>query len=87
MSGSTLFVTVGFGAVGFFDDYQKLTRRSSRGLPGRMKLLAEIAIAAVGALAIVMLTRGTARDIVRGAVLQERTVQSRLVLRAGRRCW
>ncbi|HXQ52308.1 MAG TPA: phospho-N-acetylmuramoyl-pentapeptide-transferase [Stellaceae bacterium] len=53
----TLFVTVGFGAVGFFDDYQKLTRRSSRGLPGRMKLLAEIAIATLGALAIVMLTR------------------------------
>jgi phospho-N-acetylmuramoyl-pentapeptide-transferase len=55
----TLFVTAGFGAVGFFDDYQKLTRRSSRGMPGRLKLLAELAIAAVGAIAIVLLTHGT----------------------------
>src|SRR5277367_2198996 len=31
----TLLVTVGFGGVGFFDDYKKLTRRSSRGLSSR----------------------------------------------------
>jgi phospho-N-acetylmuramoyl-pentapeptide-transferase len=55
----TLFVTAGFGAVGFFDDYQKLTRRSSHGVPGRLKLLAEFAIAVVGASVIVLLTRGT----------------------------
>jgi phospho-N-acetylmuramoyl-pentapeptide-transferase len=55
----TLFVTVGFGAVGFFDDYQKLTRRSSKGVPGRIKLVAEIAIGTAGAIAIVLLTRGT----------------------------
>ena len=54
-----LFVTVGFGAVGFMDDYQKLTRRSSRGVPGRTKLLAEIGISAAGAIAVVLLTRGT----------------------------
>ena len=24
----TLLVTIGFGAIGFFDDYQKLTKRS-----------------------------------------------------------
>jgi phospho-N-acetylmuramoyl-pentapeptide-transferase len=55
----TLLVTVGFGAVGFLDDYQKLTRRSSRGVPGRLKLLAEIAIGTAGAVAIVLMTRGT----------------------------
>src|SRR5437764_10936653 len=38
-----LFVTAAFGAVGFFDDYKKLTRRSSSGLSGRRKLLAEFA--------------------------------------------
>ncbi len=54
-----LFVTVGFGAVGFMDDYQKLTRRSSRGVPGRLKLVAEIGISLVGAVAVVLLTRGT----------------------------
>ena len=29
-----LFVTVGFGAIGFGDDFLKLTRRNSKGLPG-----------------------------------------------------
>ena len=41
-----LLVTLGFGAVGFGDDYLKLTRRSSKGLPGRIKLVAEVTIAA-----------------------------------------
>src|SRR5579863_3556347 len=31
-----LFVTVGFGLIGFLDDYRKLTRRSHRGLSGRL---------------------------------------------------
>jgi phospho-N-acetylmuramoyl-pentapeptide-transferase len=39
-----LFVTIGFGLVGFGDDYLKLTRRSSKGLPSRFKFLAQIAI-------------------------------------------
>jgi len=34
-----LIVTCGFGGVGFIDDYLKLTKRSSDGLPGRLKLL------------------------------------------------
>jgi phospho-N-acetylmuramoyl-pentapeptide-transferase len=54
----TLFVTVGFGAIGCLDDYQKLTRRSSRGISGRRKLMAESAIGLIGAVAIVLLTRG-----------------------------
>ena len=42
-----LFLTCGFGGIGFCDDYLKLTKRSSDGLPGRLKLLAQIVIAAV----------------------------------------
>ncbi len=53
----TLFVTAGFGAIGFFDDYKKLTRRSSSGLSSRGKLAAQVAISAVAAVAIVALTR------------------------------
>ncbi len=34
-----VFVTLGFGAVGFFDDYLKLTKRNHKGLPGNLKLL------------------------------------------------
>ena len=35
---------MGFGAIGFGDDYLKLTRRSSHGLPSRFKFLAQIAV-------------------------------------------
>jgi phospho-N-acetylmuramoyl-pentapeptide-transferase len=35
---SVLMVTVGFGAVGFADDYLKLSRKNSKGLPGKKKL-------------------------------------------------
>ena len=35
----TLLVTVGFGAVGFVDDYRKVKRRSSDGLSARQKML------------------------------------------------
>ncbi|GGF17462.1 phospho-N-acetylmuramoyl-pentapeptide-transferase [Aliidongia dinghuensis] len=52
----TLFVTMGFGAVGFIDDYRKLTRRSHRGVSGRQRLLLEAAIAGAAAIAIVQLT-------------------------------
>ncbi|MGF1593621.1 MAG: phospho-N-acetylmuramoyl-pentapeptide-transferase [Kiloniellaceae bacterium] len=40
-----LIVTTGFGAVGFVDDYLKLTKRSSDGLPGRLKMLVQVLIA------------------------------------------
>ncbi len=39
-----LIITVGFGLIGFTDDYLKLTHRSSKGLSGRIKLLAQILI-------------------------------------------
>jgi phospho-N-acetylmuramoyl-pentapeptide-transferase len=52
-----LFVTTGFGLVGFADDYMKLTRRSHKGVRGRWRLAIESAIALVGALWIMHLTR------------------------------
>jgi phospho-N-acetylmuramoyl-pentapeptide-transferase len=51
-----LFVTVGFGAIGFGDDYLKLTRRNSKGLPGRLKLAAQIVIGLIAAFAIMKLS-------------------------------
>ena len=39
-----LIITVGFGLIGFTDDYLKLTHASSKGLSGRIKLLAQILI-------------------------------------------
>jgi phospho-N-acetylmuramoyl-pentapeptide-transferase len=40
-----LFVTMGFGALGFLDDYDKVTKASHKGLSGRLRLLIEFAIA------------------------------------------
>ena len=53
----TLLVTVGFGTIGFFDDYQKLTRRSSRGLSSRTKFLAQVVLSAAATTAVVYITR------------------------------
>jgi len=52
-----LLITLGFGGIGFADDYLKLTRRSSGGLPGRAKLLGQFAIALLAAGLIAAVTR------------------------------
>jgi phospho-N-acetylmuramoyl-pentapeptide-transferase len=52
---AALLVTLGFGAVGFVDDYLKVTRESHRGVPGRVKILAEILIALVATVWIMAL--------------------------------
>jgi len=52
-----VFVTVGFGLVGFADDYAKITRSSSSGLSGRMRLLLEFVIAGI-AVAVIMYVSG-----------------------------
>ena len=51
-----LGVTIGFGLIGFSDDYLKLTKRSHRGLSGRMKLVAQIAIGILASTLVVWLT-------------------------------
>jgi len=40
-----LLVTIGFGSIGFIDDFRKVTKRSSDGLSGRMKLALQFLIA------------------------------------------
>jgi phospho-N-acetylmuramoyl-pentapeptide-transferase len=50
---AVLIVTVGFGVVGFADDYLKLTKRHHEGLPGRFKLLAQVCIALAASIWIV----------------------------------
>ena len=44
-----LMVTLGFGAIGFLDDYDKVTKRSHKGISGRVRLLLEFMIAGVAA--------------------------------------
>lgn len=45
-----LLVTVGFGVVGFADDYRKLTRQNSKGLTVKEKIFYQVAVAAAAAL-------------------------------------
>ncbi|HWP35662.1 MAG TPA: phospho-N-acetylmuramoyl-pentapeptide-transferase [Thermodesulfobacteriota bacterium] len=47
-----LFVTLGFGLLGFADDYLKITRQSSAGVSGRIKLLVQFAVAGTAATAL-----------------------------------
>lgn len=42
-----LIVMLGFGAIGFVDDYLKLTKQNTKGLSGRQKLAIQIAIGAL----------------------------------------
>ncbi|MFT3977853.1 MAG: phospho-N-acetylmuramoyl-pentapeptide-transferase [Sphingomonas bacterium] len=46
---ASLFVTLGFGAIGFMDDYDKVTKATTAGIPGRVRLLLEFIIAGVAA--------------------------------------
>lgn len=40
-----MMVTVGFGLIGFMDDYRKLAFKNSKGVSGKVRLIMEIAIA------------------------------------------
>jgi phospho-N-acetylmuramoyl-pentapeptide-transferase len=53
-----LGVTLGFGLVGFCDDYLKVITRSHHGLSGRMRLGIETVIAVAACFAIAQLGRG-----------------------------
>ena len=50
---SVLFVTLGFGAIGFYDDYLKVTRSSSSGFSGKVRLLLEAVIAVIAIYAFI----------------------------------
>lgn len=53
-----LFVTLGFGAIGFLDDYDKVRKASTAGVSGRTRLLLEFLIAGIAAW-IIMGQNGT----------------------------
>jgi phospho-N-acetylmuramoyl-pentapeptide-transferase len=53
-----LAVTLGFGFVGFYDDYLKVTKQTSAGFGGRIRLAVEAVIALAACYALVRLGRG-----------------------------
>src|SRR5690606_15276280 len=44
-----MFVTFGFGMIGFLDDYDKVRKQKTAGVSGRIRLLGEFAIAGIAA--------------------------------------
>jgi phospho-N-acetylmuramoyl-pentapeptide-transferase len=44
---SALLVTLGYGGIGFFDDWLKISRRDSKGLAGKKKLALQVAVVLV----------------------------------------
>jgi phospho-N-acetylmuramoyl-pentapeptide-transferase len=51
-----LAVTLGFGVIGFLDDYDKVTKRSTKGVSSKVRLIAEFGVAGVAAWIIVQHT-------------------------------
>ena len=52
------FVTLGFGMIGFLDDYDKVTKASHKGVSGRIRLIGEFVIAGIAS-AIIVHENGT----------------------------
>ena len=53
-----LFVTLGFGAIGFLDDYDKVRKATTAGISGRTRLIGEFVVAGIAAW-IIMQEDGT----------------------------
>ena len=60
-----LFVTLGFGAIGFYDDYLKVTKQSHKGFSGRARLGGEAGIAILAAYFMMCASASGAGDLVR----------------------
>lgn len=45
-----LFVTLGFGAIGFWDDFLKVSKTNTKGAPGKLRLLAGFVVALIAGL-------------------------------------
>ena len=55
---AVLLLTLGYGLIGFTDDYLKVTKRNTRGISARGKLVAQLALGFACAVWIMTLTRG-----------------------------
>jgi phospho-N-acetylmuramoyl-pentapeptide-transferase len=51
---AVIIVTAGYGFLGFLDDYAKVTKQTTDGISGKLRLVLEVAIAMV-AIALIIL--------------------------------
>lgn len=59
---STLLVTLGFGAIGFYDDYLKVTKQSDKGFSGKARLGIEFLIAGVATFFMMRMALATGQN-------------------------
>ncbi|KAA0123770.1 phospho-N-acetylmuramoyl-pentapeptide-transferase [Methylobacterium sp. P1-11] len=58
----TLTVTLGFGAIGFYDDYLKVTKQSHKGFSGKFRLALEAVIAMAACVTIAVYSPATLQN-------------------------
>lgn len=63
---TVFLVTVGYGMIGFYDDYLKVSRQNPKGFSGKIKLVIEFAIAA---LACYVLSKSFAPELATGLAI------------------
>jgi phospho-N-acetylmuramoyl-pentapeptide-transferase len=59
---STLLVTLGFGAIGFYDDYLKVTKQSDKGFSGKARLGIEFVIAGIATFFMMRMALATGQN-------------------------
>jgi phospho-N-acetylmuramoyl-pentapeptide-transferase len=72
---AVVFVTIGYGALGFCDDYLKVTKLNTRGVAGRMKLLVQAVVGLVAAVWITSLAKGPLGTALTVPVFKEVSLQ------------
>lgn len=49
---AVMIVTLGYGLIGFTDDYLKVSKKNTKGLPGKLKLLGQLIFATIAAVIV-----------------------------------
>jgi phospho-N-acetylmuramoyl-pentapeptide-transferase len=68
---AVMFVTLGYGVLGFVDDYLKLSRNNHKGVSPRVKMIAQGLIGLIAAVWLMLLTRGPLATAVTIPVFKE----------------
>ena len=55
---AVLLLTLGYGAIGFVDDFLKLSRRNTKGVSGRHKMIAQLVMGLICSVALMSMIRG-----------------------------
>ena len=69
-----LYITLGFGLIGFIDDYLKILKNNHKGLSGRLKLIFQIFFTFVAALWIYLITDKSLQGMLAFPFLKDTTL-------------